>query len=213
MTGPFCRAFVRRREVPVPFFNGLKYLGDLGRRIVGWPASGLWGPMDGRQNAWGGGQIGVKRTGGVRFREQNRLEGEIQMRTRIGLLGLVVGGLIVGLLASNTAVWADAATPGKHHHHHHIHGKIVSVTATSITVKMHHHHKQGGAAAAVAPETKTFQINASTKVEIVSQTGKAAGAVADLKAGEHVAIGEHEGVAHEIAIGEHPHHHHKKPVA
>jgi hypothetical protein len=136
------------------------------------------------------------------------------MRTKIGFLGLVIAGLVIGSVVSNDAVRADATTPVtpvKHHHHHHIHGKITAVDSTSITIKVHHHHKKGSTTTAAAPEEKTYQITAKTKVEIVSETGKTAGSASDLKVGEHVAVGEHEGVAHVIAIG---HHHHKrKPAA
>ena len=134
------------------------------------------------------------------------------MRTKIGFLGLVIAGLVIGSVVSNDAVRADATTPVKKHHHHHIHGKITAVDSTSITIKVHHHHKKGSTTAAVPDEDKTFKITPKTKVEIVSETGKTAGSPSDLKVGEHVSIGEHEGVAHEISIG-HAHHHKKKPVA
>jgi len=133
------------------------------------------------------------------------------MRTKIGAFGLVVAGLVIGSLVASGIVRADDAPVKKHHHHHHIHGKIVSVDASSITIKVHHHHKKGSTTVAAASETKTFQISASTKVEIVGKDHtKVAGSVADLKTGEHVSIGEHEGVAHEISIIHH--HHHKKPA-
>jgi hypothetical protein len=142
------------------------------------------------------------------------------MRTKIGFLGLLVAALLVGSVVSSDAVRADATAPvvptvpaKKHHHHHHIHGKIVSVDATSITIKVHHHHKKGTAPVAAATEDKTFKITDKTKVEIVSETGKKPGSLSELKVGEHVSIGEHEGVAHEITIGHLRHHKKKTPVA
>jgi len=147
------------------------------------------------------------------------------MRTKIGFLGLVIAGLVIGSVVSNNAVLADATTPvtpvKHHHHHHHIHGKITAVDSTSITIKVHQHHKKGSTTAAAGPEEKTFKITDKTKVEIVSETGeKTAGSPSDLKVSEHVSISEHastgekEAVAHEITVGHHHHHHHpKKPVA
>jgi hypothetical protein len=146
------------------------------------------------------------------------------MRTKSGFLGLVVAGLLVGSLAWNGAVRADTvpapvptpaptATPTtKHHHHHHIHGKIESVDATSITIKVHHHHKKGATATTPTTEEKTFKITDKTKVESVNEAGvKSSISVSDLKPGQHVSIRGHEGTAHEITVGHH-HHHRKKPV-
>ena len=97
------------------------------------------------------------------------------MRTKIGFLGLVIAGLVIGSVVSNDAVRADATTPTvpvkHHHHHHHIHGKITAVDSTSITIKVHHHHKKGSTTAAAAPEEKTFKIDSKTKVEIVAEDG------------------------------------------
>lgn len=134
------------------------------------------------------------------------------MRTKIGWLGLVVVGLVIGSVVSNGAVRADDA-PVKKHHHHHVHGKITEVSASSITIMVHHHKKKGSTEAAPAPEPKTFTINDKTKVEIVGVDGsKTTGTVAGLTVGEHVAIvaGENEMVARLIIVG---HHHKKKPAA
>jgi hypothetical protein len=135
------------------------------------------------------------------------------MRTKIGLSGLVVMGLVIGSLVASGIVRADDAPVKKHRHHHHhgIHGKITAINGSTITVDVHQHHKKGEPK--VAAESKTFTLSDKTKIELVSEDGaKSPGSAAALTVGAHVSINEHEGVVEEISIGGHRHHK-KKPAA
>jgi len=129
------------------------------------------------------------------------------MQTNIGRLGIVVAALVAGTLIFDGS--ARAAVTTAKHHHHHIHGKITAVSSTSITIEVHKHHKKGAGAAAGkgAGESKTFQITNNTKVISIGPGGKTTGSVANLSMGEHVAIGEHDGVAHVIIVSSGHHRH------
>jgi len=126
--------------------------------------------------------------------------------------------LALGLILALATAAADAAGKPKSNSRkstnkaHHIHGVIVDVSDTSITIRTHHHKKRksGTPTAAVAGGTKkhhhhlhTFKITPSTTVNKMSGPQ----AIASLHKHEHVSIKAEAGTAEHIHKG---HHHAKK---
>jgi hypothetical protein len=90
------------------------------------------------------------------------------------------------------ALGAPGADGAKKKKHHGVHGKVVAVDATSITVKVHHHKKKGATAAADQPTERKFTVTKNTTYEkVTGQKGtrqQAAATLADVTQGTHVVI-------------------------
>jgi hypothetical protein len=116
------------------------------------------------------------------------------------LCAMLVLGLAAALSLGNAT--AEAAKGNKAHV---VHGTIVDVQKdngiTTLTVKIHHHKK---GEAAKAPVERKYQVPKATPVEIVrgkkGSEVRQPGTLADLHAGEHVAIVVKKGVAEKVAI-------------
>ena len=106
----------------------------------------------------------------------------------MNLLRCVSACSLVAVLALG-ASGADAAKKKKHHG---VHGKVVAVDATTITVKVHHHNKKGAAATADQPVERKVIVTKNTTFEKV--TGKkgdrqySPATFADVTVGSHVVI-------------------------
>lgn len=135
------------------------------------------------------------------------------MRMKFGALLLTVVGVVIGSLIAGDTVQAKGKGT---HEHEKIHGKIIAMDSSSITIEIHHHHPGAAAAEGVKPnatttkETKTFKLGNDAKVEIATKEAKTAGSASDVRVGEHVMITEHEGTVQTITV---IHHHHKKTGA
>jgi len=117
------------------------------------------------------------------------------MQTRIATVRKLIGCVLCGSSLFAFASTSKGAAVVKHGKEHTYHGKIVTVSDTSITIETHHKKKE---------KQKTFEITRHTKVEGDKKAG-----VAGLKSGEHVLIRAKGKHAHVIKVE----HHKKKKVA
>jgi hypothetical protein len=122
---------------------------------------------------------------------------------------MVLVGLAVALLAVDGAALACNGTKHTASQKRAARGRIVSVNGNSITVAMHQHAKKGQNAAAAnagTSMTKTFTVAAGTQVAFVNGKAVKMATLADLKAGEEIAIEAPGGVAQKIGIMHGGHH-------